>query len=119
MNWIEILIVAALYGAIMKLADLFDEHGMHWFKGDKIISGLLWGILGAFLIISRVDIANLILAMILVFIVRMRVERVPKKRKGRLFYLRDFISHRPCGRRDFHRFPNLLFQKRLAERRLI
>lgn len=74
MNWVWILVITALYGAIMKLADLFDEHGMHWFKGDKMLSGLAWGILGAVLVLTRADIANLILAMTLAFIVRMRVD---------------------------------------------
>jgi hypothetical protein len=69
-----ILFVAALYGATMKLADLFDEHGMHWFAGDKIVFGFLWGIFGALLVLSRVDIANFILAMVLAFIVRMRID---------------------------------------------
>ena len=44
------LLVAALHGATMKLADLFDEHEMYWFAGDDIAFGFLWGISGALLV---------------------------------------------------------------------
>lgn len=65
---------AALFGVTMKLADLFDEHGLKWFKGDAIIFGLLWGIFGSLLVLSRIDIANVVLAMILAFLVRKRLD---------------------------------------------
>ena len=70
-----IFIYMAFFGATMKIADLFDEHGMKsWFKGDRIIFGLLWGFFGILLVLSRPDIANVTLAMILAFLVRMRVD---------------------------------------------
>lgn len=70
-----ILIYATFFGATMKIADLFDEHGMKtWFKSAHIIFGLLWGFFGILLVLSRPDIANVILAMILAFLVRMRVD---------------------------------------------
>lgn len=69
-----ILIYSALFGLTMKFADLFDEHGMHWFKGDRIFFGFIWGFFGILLVLSRTDIANVILAMILAFLVRMRLD---------------------------------------------
>jgi len=69
-----IIICAALFGATMKLADLFNEHGLKWFKGDAIIFGLLWGLFGSLLVFSRVDIANVVLAMILAFLIRKRLD---------------------------------------------
>lgn len=69
-----ILLYAALFGVTMKIADLFDEHEMRLFKGDAITFGFLWGFFGILLILSRPDIANVTLAMILAFIVRMRID---------------------------------------------
>jgi len=70
-----IILYAISYGVTMKIADLFDEHGLkEWFKGSRILFGFLWGIFGALLVISNVYVANVILAMILAFIVRMRVD---------------------------------------------
>ena len=73
---LQLLIVSALYGATMKTADLLDEHGLRWFKGDAIVFGVLWGFFGSLLVASRTDIANVILAMILAFIVRMRIDYI-------------------------------------------
>ncbi len=69
-----ILICAALYGVTMKIADLLDEHGLKWFKGNAILFGFLWGVFGALLVISNVQVANVLLAMILAFIFRMRID---------------------------------------------
>jgi len=69
-----ILIYSALFGVTMKVADLLDEHGLKWFKGSAIIFGVLWGVLGSLLVISDSLVANLILAMVVAFIFRMRVD---------------------------------------------
>ena len=69
-----ILLYSALFGFTMKTADLFDEHGMRWFKGDAFIFGLLWGFFGILLVFSGIGIANVTLAMILAFLVRMRLD---------------------------------------------
>jgi len=69
-----ILIYSALFGITMKFADLLDEHGLKLFKGDKILFGFIWGFFGALLVLSRADIANVTLAMILAFLIRMRLD---------------------------------------------
>jgi len=70
-----IILYAILYGITMKIADLFDEHGLkQWFKGNKILFGILWGILGALLVLSHNAIANIILAMNIAFIIRNRLD---------------------------------------------
>jgi len=69
-----VIALAILYGATMKIADLLDEHGLHWFRGDKLLFGLLWGIFGILLVASRADIANVILAMVLAYLIRMRLD---------------------------------------------
>lgn len=68
------LVLAAFFGATMKLADLFNEHGMYWFYGDAIFFGVLWGLFGAGLVFIDVNVANIIFAMILAFLVRLRLD---------------------------------------------
>ena len=70
-----LIIYAAFYGSTMKIADLFNEHGMRpWFKGSNIVFGILWGIFGGILILSNIHIANVLLAMVVAFIFRMRID---------------------------------------------
>lgn len=69
-----LLIYATLLGATMKIADLLDEHGLKWFPGDKLLFGILWGFFGILLILARADIANILLARILVYIPRKRLD---------------------------------------------
>ena len=71
-----IILYALLYGITMKIADLFNEHGLKWFKGSKILFGLLWGAFGALLILSNNTIANIMLAMNLAFIIRNRLDYI-------------------------------------------
>lgn len=65
---------SALLGITMKLADLTDEHDRHYFKYDDIVLGLLWGLFGVLLVLLRADVANVMLAMVLGFIVRKRID---------------------------------------------
>ena len=70
-----IIIYAILYGITMKIADLFNEHRMKsWFKGSAIFFGVLWGLFGSLLIFSNIYVANVLLAMVLAFIFRMRID---------------------------------------------
>ena len=70
-----ILLYAILYGITMKVADLFNEHGLKpWFKGANLLFGVLWGLFGALLILGDIIIANIILAMNIAFIIRRRID---------------------------------------------
>ncbi len=69
-----ILLYALLFAITMKVADLFDEHGLKWFKGSTILFGFLWGGFGALLVLSNNTIANIMLAMSLAFLVRNRLD---------------------------------------------
>lgn len=70
----SILLVAALYGGTMKLADLFDEHGLRWFRGDGLLFGLLWGVFGSLLLLADPILANGLLAQQLGYLVRLRLD---------------------------------------------
>jgi len=69
-----ILIYSALFGVTIKIADLLDEHGLKWFKGSAIIFGIIWGVFGSLLVVSDSLVANTILAMVVAFIFRMRID---------------------------------------------
>lgn len=77
MSYIFILLIsAALYAMTMKVADLLNEHGLKWFSGSNILFGVLWGVFGAILVLFDVYIANIVLAMNIAFIVRMRLDYI-------------------------------------------
>ena len=65
-----IFVYAVLYGLTQKIADLFNEHGLKWFRGSGLIFGILWGVFGFLLVLSNNLVANVILAMNLAYLVR-------------------------------------------------
>jgi len=69
-----VVTVAALYGLTMKLADLFDEHGLSWFSGDAVSFGLLWGVFGSLLVTVNPIVANALLAQMLGYVIRRRLD---------------------------------------------
>lgn len=69
-----ILLFSILFGVTMKLADCFNEHGFRWFKGDAIFFGILFGLFGGLLILSNFYLTNLFFALLLVNILRFRVD---------------------------------------------
>ena len=71
-----ILVYSILFGSMMKLADCFNEHGFKWFKFDAIVFGILFGIFGGLLTLSDPALTNLYLALLLVNILRFRVDKL-------------------------------------------
>ncbi|MEK7576779.1 MAG: hypothetical protein AAB482_03750 [Patescibacteria group bacterium] len=78
-DYISLFIITALFGFTIKLADLVNEHGLRLFIFDSYIFGVAWGMLGSLVIVSDVGtsggaVSNAILAMILAFIVQLRID---------------------------------------------
>lgn len=69
-----LLVYAFLFGTTMKIADALDEHGLKWFKGAPMLFGVLWGLFGFLLIIANPIIANVLLARILSYLPRVRLD---------------------------------------------
>ena len=65
-----VILYSILFGVTMKIADLLDEHGLRWFKGDAYVFGFLWGFFGVLLILFRTDVANVLFARILAYLPR-------------------------------------------------
>jgi len=66
---------AAIFGITMKIADLLVDDGYKWFPGADILLGLTWGAAGALLAMADWRIANLLVAIVLAFFVRDRIDR--------------------------------------------
>ena len=70
------LIYAILFGITMKIADLHNEHKLKSFKGAGVFFGFIWGILGILLILSNNVVGNIVLAMTIAFLFRMRIDYI-------------------------------------------
>jgi len=71
-----LVLIACLYGVTMKVADLLDEHGLHLFAGADLLFGVLWGICGGLLVLADPVVANVLLAQMVAYIVRRRLDYV-------------------------------------------
>ena len=69
-----LILLAIAHGVTTKIADLHNEHGLRWFPHAAIFFGLLWGITGSVLIVLDSDLANILLAMVVAFLARMRLD---------------------------------------------
>ncbi len=74
MEAILLVMLTALYGGSMKVADLLDEHGLRLFRGDAVFFGVLWGASGVWLVLASPSLCSTILAMNVAFIVRNRLD---------------------------------------------
>lgn len=78
-DYISFGALAAVFGFVMKLSDLTNEHGLKLFYGDSYFFGALWGVIGALIVMGDSvfaggAIANAVLAMILAFIIQLRID---------------------------------------------
>jgi len=73
-NPITILILSALFGVTVKIADLLDEHGLKLFRGAPILFGFLWGIIGSLMFLSNQLVAMFILAILIHWVLRYRID---------------------------------------------
>lgn len=82
---------SALFGITIKVADLMDEHGLRWFKGDRIIFGFLWGTFGSLLMLNTDSvIAGAFLAMILACLIRNRLDYLNHQIGASLMFITGF-----------------------------
>ena len=75
-NIITILLLSAFFGFTVKMADLLNEHGLKLFKGSAFLFGMLWGLTGAFFILSNNILSSFFLAILLHWILRYRIDYI-------------------------------------------
>lgn len=73
-DYLIVVLLSAVLGATMKIADLLDEHGYKWFKYADVVFGLLWGIAGAYMIFLNPILATIWISVLFCFIVRYRLD---------------------------------------------
>ena len=66
--------ISMLFAITMKISDLLDEHGLSLFKGASYIFSFLCAIFGSLLMLSDDIIANIIMAMVIGFVIRKRID---------------------------------------------
>ncbi len=71
-----VVLYSIIYGVAMKIADLLNEHGLKWFKYSDLFLGIIWGVFGALILPYNINLANVVLAMNLVFVVRNRLDYI-------------------------------------------
>lgn len=69
-----LILFSACYGITMKMADLFDEHGLKSLFCSRMVFGMLWGALGLLLVLENSSLAAVFVAMNLAFILRNRLD---------------------------------------------
>lgn len=95
------IIYSALFGITIKVADLMDEHGLKWFKGSRVLFGILWGIFGSLLMLSsNALVAGAFLAMILGCLVRNLLDYRNHQIGAAIMYITGF----GLVQVDFHSF---------------
>lgn len=85
-------LVVIFHGISMKVADLLDEHGMTSFKGSAIYYGILWGGFASLWVIIDVHLANAMLATILAFLVRRRLDYINHAIAGAMVVITFFVT---------------------------
>ncbi len=75
MSLISVVVLSLLLGFCMKTADLLDEHGLKWFKFSPILFGILWGIIGALLLVyGDVGLSMFWLATFFTYIIKAQID---------------------------------------------
>lgn len=71
----ELLLVAAFaFGVTNKLADLMNEHGVYWFKSCDLFFGVIWGAIGASLMLNNANLAAVYLSLTLSWFLALKLD---------------------------------------------
>lgn len=95
METLGVILVAALYGVAMKVADLTNEHGLRLFQGDAMLAGCLWAIAGMLLLVTTTEATlSALVAMNVAFIVRGRLDYRNHQLAATAIIALGIVSHR-------------------------
>jgi hypothetical protein len=91
MDLLILLISGFICGATNKYADLFNEHGLPQpFPYINILSGVIWGIAGSYLIYANSEVGLTYIAMVLYWFLRIKLEYFNHALAGVLMLLTAF-----------------------------
>ncbi|MBI4134896.1 MAG: hypothetical protein HY471_02220 [Candidatus Sungbacteria bacterium] len=63
------VVIAFIYGFFNDFSDLLDEHGLRWFPGATVLTGIIWAVAGVLLMISYPPIAMYEIGILLFWLV--------------------------------------------------
>lgn len=69
-----LLLIAFLFGVTNKMADLMNEHGLHWFAGAPILFGAVWGGLGSLLVLHDGNLGAAYVALVLFWFLETKLD---------------------------------------------
>ncbi|GEM_PF-1287913 len=81
-----VFLYSILFGSCMKIADLLGEHGLKWFKGSTLLFGIIFGFFGALLILSGNVLANFLIAMLIHWTLRYRIDSLEHGFAGAIMF---------------------------------
>lgn len=67
-------VASFLFGFTTDFADLLDEHGLKWFKFSDILFGILWGLFGAYIILTNAPAGLFVMALVLYWLSRGKLD---------------------------------------------
>ena len=102
-----LLVYAALFGITMKISDLADEHGLKLFRGGALLFGVLWGGLGALMMLGNNLLANFFIALLIHWILRYRIDRLNHGAAASIMLI-AFLYNLPNFAIDWLLFPAIL-----------
>lgn len=89
---VSIILLSFLFGSTMKIADLLDEHGLRLFRYANIVFGIAYGIAGSLLFLRDPFLPSLLLALMIQWILRFRVDHLNHGIAFALFLVYSFYS---------------------------
>lgn len=92
-----LIIFSLIFGVLTKLADLFNEHGLKEpFKGAASLSGISWGVIGAYLISLNPAVCLFYTGLLLYWILRIKLDYKNHAIGGIIMLLASFMFCSPC-----------------------
>ncbi len=88
---IHLAILSFFFGFFVDFADLLDEHGLRWFSGSALLSGILWGIFGSLLIYLDASAALYVSTLVLYWVLKQKLDFLNHAVGGSLILLTSFV----------------------------
>lgn len=68
------IVLAFIYGFFNDFSDLLDEHGLKWFQGADVLTGILWAVAAAALMFSYPPIGAYLVGILLFWLVANKLD---------------------------------------------
>lgn len=76
LDTITLVLLSFAFGFFTDFADLLDEHGLRWFTGAATLFGVVWGVVGALLVLGYPLVGMCVTALVFYWIIRMKLDYI-------------------------------------------